>query len=174
MPPSLPTFGHPTAGLTGGPREGGLINSVPLFRWVLDKDEGTPEMSEVSDAIREGADGFFVTMWVALHTSGLGVHTKRGWRRWQHSDALWPDLLQWLRYGLISKLAVVVAAAIYAIYAFRQATPDQVASLRVVSPAAAVPGGASAAAAVAPLPPPAAAANDLPLLGLITDRLPLV
>jgi len=30
-----------------------------LATWVLEKDEGTPEMREISDAIRQGADGFF-------------------------------------------------------------------------------------------------------------------
>ena len=30
-----------------------------LATWVLDKDEGTTEMREISDAIRQGADGFF-------------------------------------------------------------------------------------------------------------------
>ena len=30
-----------------------------LATWVLDKDEGSPEMRDISDAIRQGADGFF-------------------------------------------------------------------------------------------------------------------
>ncbi len=34
-----------------------------LAAWVLDRDEGTPDMTEVSDAIREGADGFFATQY---------------------------------------------------------------------------------------------------------------
>ena len=37
----------------------------PLYsaQWVLSKDEGTPDMTEVSDAIREGADGFFAVQY---------------------------------------------------------------------------------------------------------------
>ncbi|GJN03448.1 hypothetical protein PR202_ga20897 [Eleusine coracana subsp. coracana] len=45
-------------------------SSVPLFifslyltKWVLAKDEGPPEMSEISDAIRDGAEGFFRTQY---------------------------------------------------------------------------------------------------------------
>ena len=34
-----------------------------LAAWVLDRDEGTPDLTEVSDAIREGADGFFATQY---------------------------------------------------------------------------------------------------------------
>ena len=33
--------------------------AIWLATWVLEKDEGTPEMREISDAIRQGADGFF-------------------------------------------------------------------------------------------------------------------
>ena len=34
-----------------------------LATWVLDKDEGSPDMREISDAIRAGADGFFKTQY---------------------------------------------------------------------------------------------------------------
>ena len=34
-----------------------------LAKWVLSKDEGTSDMTEVSDAIREGADGFFAVQY---------------------------------------------------------------------------------------------------------------
>lgn len=34
-----------------------------LAMWVLAKDEGTPEMQDVSDAIREGAEGYFGTQY---------------------------------------------------------------------------------------------------------------
>jgi Na+/H+-translocating membrane pyrophosphatase len=37
--------------------------SVYLTKWVLAKDEGPPEMSQISDAIREGAEGFFRTQY---------------------------------------------------------------------------------------------------------------
>ncbi|XP_020590953.1 pyrophosphate-energized membrane proton pump 2 [Phalaenopsis equestris] len=41
----------------------GFIFSAYLTRWVLAKDEGPPEMSQVSDAIRDGAEGFFRTQY---------------------------------------------------------------------------------------------------------------
>lgn len=34
-----------------------------LAKWVISKDEGTPEMQEISNAIREGAEGYFVTQY---------------------------------------------------------------------------------------------------------------
>ena len=42
---------------------GSLAFAAFLAQWVLDKDEGSPDMTEVSDAIREGADGFFATQY---------------------------------------------------------------------------------------------------------------
>ena len=40
-----------------------LAFAAYLAKWVLSKDEGTADMQEVSDAIREGADGFFATQY---------------------------------------------------------------------------------------------------------------
>ncbi|KAF8672370.1 hypothetical protein HU200_049573 [Digitaria exilis] len=40
-----------------------LFFSLYLTKWVLSKDEGPPEMSEISDAIRDGAEGFFRTQY---------------------------------------------------------------------------------------------------------------
>ncbi|XP_062195034.1 pyrophosphate-energized membrane proton pump 3 isoform X1 [Phragmites australis] len=40
-----------------------LFFSFYLAKWVLAKDEGPPEMSEISDAIRDGAEGFFRTQY---------------------------------------------------------------------------------------------------------------
>jgi len=40
-----------------------LCFAIYLAKWVLSRDEGTPEMQEVSEAIREGAEGFFVTQY---------------------------------------------------------------------------------------------------------------
>ncbi|XP_010476801.1 PREDICTED: pyrophosphate-energized membrane proton pump 3 [Camelina sativa] len=37
--------------------------SVYLTKWVLAKDEGPPEMVQISDAIRDGAEGFFRTQY---------------------------------------------------------------------------------------------------------------
>ncbi|KAK3282514.1 hypothetical protein CYMTET_9752, partial [Cymbomonas tetramitiformis] len=42
----------------------GMLNfAVYLAQWVLAKDEGTSDMTEVSEAIRDGAEGFFRTMY---------------------------------------------------------------------------------------------------------------
>lgn len=40
-----------------------LLFSIYLTSWVLAKDEGPPEMSQISDAIRDGAEGFFRTQY---------------------------------------------------------------------------------------------------------------
>ena len=40
-------------------RAGSFAFAAFLATWVLDKDEGSPEMRDISDAIRQGADGFF-------------------------------------------------------------------------------------------------------------------
>ncbi|KAG1355326.1 putative Pyrophosphate-energized membrane proton pump 2 [Cocos nucifera] len=37
--------------------------SIYLTKWVLAKDEGPPEMVQISDAIRDGAEGFFRTQY---------------------------------------------------------------------------------------------------------------
>jgi Na+/H+-translocating membrane pyrophosphatase len=40
--------------------------ALHLARWVLGKDEGTPEMQEVAAAIREGAEGYFATQYSTI------------------------------------------------------------------------------------------------------------
>ncbi|CAI0442082.1 unnamed protein product [Linum tenue] len=40
-----------------------FLMSVYLTKWVLAKDEGPPEMAQISDAIRDGAEGFFRTQY---------------------------------------------------------------------------------------------------------------
>lgn len=40
-----------------------LLLSIFLTKWVLSKDEGPPEMTQISDAIRDGAEGFFRTQY---------------------------------------------------------------------------------------------------------------
>ncbi|KAJ3678578.1 hypothetical protein LUZ60_002381 [Juncus effusus] len=42
-----------------------------LTKWVLAKDEGPPEMSEISDAIRDGAEGFFKTQYGTISKMAL-------------------------------------------------------------------------------------------------------
>ncbi|XP_078427673.1 pyrophosphate-energized membrane proton pump 2-like isoform X1 [Wolffia australiana] len=43
-----------------------FLFSIYLARWVLKKDEGPPEMVQISDAIREGAEGFFRTQYGSI------------------------------------------------------------------------------------------------------------
>ncbi|KAL8136993.1 hypothetical protein V2J09_002994 [Rumex salicifolius] len=40
-----------------------LLLSLYLAKWVLSKDEGPPEMAQISYAIRDGAEGFFRTQY---------------------------------------------------------------------------------------------------------------
>ncbi|KAH7866830.1 hypothetical protein Vadar_025555 [Vaccinium darrowii] len=40
-----------------------FLISIYLTKWVLSKDEGPPEMVQISDAIRDGAEGFFRTQY---------------------------------------------------------------------------------------------------------------
>eukprot|EP00245_Coleochaete_scutata_P018811 TRINITY_DN9973_c0_g1_i1.p1 TRINITY_DN9973_c0_g1~~TRINITY_DN9973_c0_g1_i1.p1 ORF type:complete len:814 (+),score=162.03 TRINITY_DN9973_c0_g1_i1:382-2823(+) len=43
-----------------------MLFATYLSQWVLAKDEGPPEMTEISDAIRDGAEGFFQTQYGAI------------------------------------------------------------------------------------------------------------
>ncbi|KAI4326199.1 hypothetical protein MLD38_031537 [Melastoma candidum] len=43
-----------------------FLLSIFLAKWVLSKDEGPPEMAEISDAIRDGAEGFFRTQYGSI------------------------------------------------------------------------------------------------------------
>lgn len=47
--------------------------SIYLAQWVLKKDEGTPEMQEVSLAIRDGAEGYFATQYGTIGRLALGL-----------------------------------------------------------------------------------------------------
>ncbi|XP_040951753.1 pyrophosphate-energized membrane proton pump 3 isoform X1 [Gossypium hirsutum] len=40
-----------------------FLLSIYLTKWVLSKDEGPPEMAQISEAIRDGAEGFFKTQY---------------------------------------------------------------------------------------------------------------
>ena len=50
---------------------GMLLFASYLAKWVLAKDEGTPDMTFVSDAIRDGAEGFFATQYGAIGKMAL-------------------------------------------------------------------------------------------------------
>ncbi|XP_028776851.1 pyrophosphate-energized membrane proton pump 3 [Neltuma alba] len=43
-----------------------FLVSIYLTKWVLAKDEGPPEMVQISDAIRDGAEGFFRTQYGSI------------------------------------------------------------------------------------------------------------
>ncbi|KAK8956191.1 Pyrophosphate-energized membrane proton pump 2 [Platanthera guangdongensis] len=73
----------------------GFIFSAYLTRWVLAKDEGPPEMSQISDAIRDGAEGFFRTQYgtisnmaVVLALLILGIYLFRSTTPQQESSGL--------------------------------------------------------------------------------------
>eukprot|EP00240_Pyramimonas_obovata_P003547 CAMPEP_0118922970 /NCGR_PEP_ID=MMETSP1169-20130426/1684_1 /TAXON_ID=36882 /ORGANISM="Pyramimonas obovata, Strain CCMP722" /LENGTH=837 /DNA_ID=CAMNT_0006863899 /DNA_START=95 /DNA_END=2608 /DNA_ORIENTATION=+ len=50
---------------------GMLVFAMYLAQWVLAKDEGTPDMQEVSEAIRDGAEGFFKTQYGTISKMSL-------------------------------------------------------------------------------------------------------
>lgn len=37
--------------------------SVWMLCWILDKDQGTRAMQDISDPIKEGSEGFFITQY---------------------------------------------------------------------------------------------------------------
>ncbi|KAF6167306.1 hypothetical protein GIB67_043167 [Kingdonia uniflora] len=49
--------------------------SIYLVKWVLSKDEGPPEMAQISDAIRDGAEGFFRTQYGTISKMALLLAT---------------------------------------------------------------------------------------------------
>lgn len=48
-----------------------FLLSVYLTKWVLSKDEGPPEMTQISYAIRDGAEGFFRTQYGTIAKMAL-------------------------------------------------------------------------------------------------------
>lgn len=48
-----------------------FLLSIYLTKWVLAKDEGPPEMAQISDAIRDGAEGFFRTQYGTISKMAL-------------------------------------------------------------------------------------------------------
>eukprot|EP00250_Pteridium_aquilinum_P024245 c2872_g1_i2 orf=637-3051(-) len=72
-----------------------MIFAAYLSSWVLAKDEGPPEMSQISDAIRDGAEGFFRTQYgtiskmaVVLAFAILGIYLIRNSNPQQDSSGL--------------------------------------------------------------------------------------
>ncbi|RHY11120.1 hypothetical protein DYB25_004021 [Aphanomyces astaci] len=51
----------------------GAVFSLYLSHWVLSKDDGTPEMREVSIPIREGAEGFLRIQYTAISQIAVGL-----------------------------------------------------------------------------------------------------
>ncbi|KAK8675856.1 hypothetical protein V6N13_033918 [Hibiscus sabdariffa] len=48
-----------------------FLLSIYLTKWVLTKDEGPPEMVQISEAIRDGAEGFFRTQYGTISKMAL-------------------------------------------------------------------------------------------------------
>lgn len=48
-----------------------FLVSIYLTKWVLSKDEGPPEMAQISYAIRDGAEGFFRTQYGTISKMAL-------------------------------------------------------------------------------------------------------
>ncbi|KAG5538150.1 hypothetical protein RHGRI_025282 [Rhododendron griersonianum] len=72
-----------------------FLISIYLTKWVLSKDEGPPEMVQISDAIRDGAEGFFRTQYgtiskmaVLLALVILGIYLFRSTTPQQESSGL--------------------------------------------------------------------------------------
>eukprot|EP00252_Welwitschia_mirabilis_P004132 TRINITY_DN14337_c0_g1_i1.p1 TRINITY_DN14337_c0_g1~~TRINITY_DN14337_c0_g1_i1.p1 ORF type:complete len:803 (+),score=146.47 TRINITY_DN14337_c0_g1_i1:450-2858(+) len=72
-----------------------LFFSIYLASWVLRKDEGPPEMSEISDAIRDGAEGFFRTQYGTISKMSillafiiLGIYLLRSTSPQQESSGM--------------------------------------------------------------------------------------
>ncbi|CAA3002407.1 pyrophosphate-energized membrane proton pump 3 [Olea europaea subsp. europaea] len=72
-----------------------FLLAIYLTKWVLAKDEGPPEMAEISDAIRDGAEGFFRTQYgtiskmaVLLGLVILSIYLFRGKTPQQESSGL--------------------------------------------------------------------------------------
>jgi inorganic pyrophosphatase len=51
----------------------GALFSLYLCNWVLNKDDGTPEMREVSNPIREGAEGFLRIQYDAISRIAVAI-----------------------------------------------------------------------------------------------------
>ncbi|THU65549.1 hypothetical protein C4D60_Mb05t04820 [Musa balbisiana] len=69
--------------------------SVYLTKWVLAKDEGPPEMVQISEAIRDGAEGFFRTQYGTISKMAmvlalviLGIYLFRSTTPQQESSGL--------------------------------------------------------------------------------------
>lgn len=84
--------------------------SIYLTKWVLAKDEGPPEMSEISDAIRDGAEGFFRTQYgtiskmaLLLGLAILGIYLFRNITPQQESSGL----------GRVTSAYITVAAFLF-------------------------------------------------------------
>ncbi|MBA0868875.1 hypothetical protein Goshw_020041, partial [Gossypium schwendimanii] len=48
-----------------------FLLSIYLTKWVLSKDEGPPELAQISEAIRDGAEGFFKTQYGSISKMAL-------------------------------------------------------------------------------------------------------
>ncbi|PPD83026.1 hypothetical protein GOBAR_DD20014 [Gossypium barbadense] len=72
-----------------------FLLSIYLTKWVLSKDEGPPEMAQISEAIRDGAEGFFRTQYgtiskmaILLALVILGIYLFRSTTPQQESSGI--------------------------------------------------------------------------------------
>ncbi|MQL71291.1 hypothetical protein Taro_003625, partial [Colocasia esculenta] len=80
-----------------------FLFSIYLTKWVLAKDEGPPEMVQISDAIRDGAEGFFRTQYgtiskmaILLALVILGIYLFRSTTPQQESSGLGRTTSAWI------------------------------------------------------------------------------
>lgn len=50
-----------------------VVISMWLLCWILDKDQGSRAMQDVSDPIKEGSEGFFITQYGTIFKLALGT-----------------------------------------------------------------------------------------------------
>ncbi|XP_043712692.1 pyrophosphate-energized membrane proton pump 2 [Telopea speciosissima] len=72
-----------------------FLFAIYLTKWVLSKDEGPPEMVQISDAIRDGAEGYFRTQYGTISKMALllalvifGIYLFRSMTPQQESSGL--------------------------------------------------------------------------------------
>ncbi|XWS19221.1 hypothetical protein CRYUN_Cryun32bG0112300 [Craigia yunnanensis] len=90
-----------------------FLLSIYLTKWVLSKDEGPPEMIQISKAIRDGAEGFFRTQYGVAGYIGMWVSVRANVRVLSAARRSAREALQIaVRAGGFSALVVVGMAVI--------------------------------------------------------------
>lgn len=81
-----------------------------INRWIMRKDSGTPQMRVISDAIKEGSEGVYLSV-----LQRFPIH---------HHRPLITVVLGFLQtqYTTVAVIACIVAAVLFIIYALRDST----------------------------------------------------